>query len=114
MAYKEKHKDLRYIIRNGSKDLKLLVKRVSEGYRLPYREIKLSELGEISPIKPQCPVEEDIPNDEESDVDKQGFTKVKINKASLYRQKVPEKQQVFRNITNFLDGSSKDKDNESQ
>ena len=48
MDYKKIHKDIRYIVRNGQTDLKVLVKRISEGSRLPYREIEIKELGDIS------------------------------------------------------------------
>ena len=105
MDYKKIHKDIRYIVRNGQTDLKVLVKRISEGSRLPYREIDIKELGDISPLKPKCPID-DINEVEEDEVDEQGFSKVKVSKSSLWKQKVSERQQIFRNITSFLDGFS--------
>ena len=45
--------DFRYIIRNGPTDLKVLVKRVSESNHMPYREIDVLTLGDISPLKPR-------------------------------------------------------------
>ena len=105
MDYKKVHKDIRYIVRNGQTDLKVLVKRISEGSRLPYREIDIKELGDISPLKPKCPVE-DFKETEKDEVDEQGFSKVKVSKSPLWIQKVSERQQIFRNITSFLDGFS--------
>merc|ERR1711954_465416 len=39
MEYKRTNKDFRYIVRNGDKDLRVLIKRVSEGNMLPYSNL---------------------------------------------------------------------------
>merc|ERR1712081_114355 len=51
MEYKKINKDFRYIVRNGEKDLRVLIKRVSEGSYLPYRNLHLHILGRLSPLK---------------------------------------------------------------
>merc|ERR1711954_574754 len=51
LAYKEDHPDFRYIVRNGEEDLKILIKRISEGSYLPYRNLPIQVLGAISPLK---------------------------------------------------------------
>ena len=78
---------------------------------MPYRELDLGCLDSISPLKPKCPVEDGGEDDNEPLVDEQGFTKVKVSKASIRRKKALEKQKVFLNITNFLNGFSNEKDN---
>merc|ERR1712081_135196 len=45
------NKDFRYIVRNGETDLKVLIKRASEGQSLPYRSISLDVLGALTPLK---------------------------------------------------------------
>merc|ERR1712081_139130 len=39
MEYKRMNTDFRYIVRNSTADIKVLIKRVSKGYALPYREL---------------------------------------------------------------------------
>merc|ERR1711954_540214 len=51
MSYKKDNQDFRYIVRNGKKDIRVLIKRISEGERCPYRELSLDVLGRLSPLK---------------------------------------------------------------
>merc|ERR1711954_362377 len=53
MAYKKTNEDFRYLIRNDEKDIKILIKRFSEGERTPYRNISPKVLGRLSPLKTQ-------------------------------------------------------------
>ena len=45
VGYKKINSDFRYLVRNGQRDLRVLIKRVSEGERVPYRELSLNVLG---------------------------------------------------------------------
>merc|ERR1711954_245745 len=51
MEYKKQNKDFRYLVRNGPQDIKVLIKRASEGSFLPYRSISLDILGALTPLK---------------------------------------------------------------
>ena len=104
LDYKKIHKDIRYIVRNGQSDLRVLVKRISEGHNMPYRELNIHCLGDISPLKPRCPVVEEEVENVISQVDEDGFQKTKISKQSLWRQKISERQEIFKYVTDFLDG----------
>merc|ERR1712081_146520 len=53
MGYKKLNSDFRYIVRNGEQDIRVLIKRISEGDRCPYRKLSLEVLGRISPLKTQ-------------------------------------------------------------
>merc|ERR1712081_46764 len=53
MGYKKENRDFRYIVRNGERDIRVLIKRLGEGDRCPYRELSLEVLGRISPLKTQ-------------------------------------------------------------
>merc|ERR1712081_31161 len=81
MAYKKTNEDFRYLIRNDEKDIKILIKRLSEGERIPYRPILLKVLGKLSPLKTQLKsnpeeVEEDNDNDDVPD----GFSTLGSNR----------------------------------
>merc|ERR1712112_458388 len=52
LDYKKQNSDFRYIVRNGPSDIRVLIKRFSEGNYLPFRELSLKVLGAISPVKP--------------------------------------------------------------
>merc|ERR1711954_366217 len=45
LGYKKENRDFRYLIRNGERDVKVLIKHVSEGDRVPYRNLSLQMLG---------------------------------------------------------------------
>ena len=51
MQYKKENADFRYSIRNGTHDIQIMIKRLSEYQFTPYRPIDIEELGEISPLK---------------------------------------------------------------
>merc|ERR1712081_148225 len=56
MGYKKENQDFRYIVRNGDKDICVLIKRISKGERCPYRELSLEVLGRLSRLKTQVRV----------------------------------------------------------
>ena len=103
MTYKKTNEDFRYLIRNDEKDIKILIKRLSEGERIPYRPISLKVLGRLSPLKTQLK-----PNPEEGDEDDgdddvpDGFSTVGNNKKDGYTPK----ELIFKNLTSLLDGFS--------
>merc|ERR1711954_247642 len=41
VSYKRENPDFRYLIRNGEGDIKILIKRVNEGDKLPYRNLEM-------------------------------------------------------------------------
>ena len=73
LDYKKENSDFRYLVRNGECDLKVLIKRNSEGEKLPYRELSLKVLGRISPLKTRFrPAQQETETDLEETED--GFT----------------------------------------
>ena len=105
LSYKKKHEDLRYIIQKGPSDLKVLIKRVLELNHVPYRELDVLSLGDISPLKPKAEKPEEGKEEvEENEVDEAGFIKPKIRKGTLWKAKCSERNKVFENITSFLNG----------
>merc|ERR1712081_136124 len=98
MEYKKLNKDFRYIVRNGDKDLRVLIKRGSEGNMLPYRNLHLDVLGRISPLKT---VTEEKKEAEESDETGDGFQKQRRRSRT---QSFTPKNVIFKNITSILDG----------
>ena len=68
------------------------MKRTSKYTRVPYREIDIKALGDISTLKPSLPIDEDEDKDNVRE-DEEGFSPV-INRKTLQRNKL------------FLDGSS--------
>merc|ERR1712081_53156 len=97
MGYKKENTDFRYIVRNGDKDIRVLIKRLSEGDRCPYRELSLYVLGRISPLKtqicPKSPEKHGIPSE-----DAEGFSPTR-NKDDFIPKEV-----IFENITSILNG----------
>merc|ERR1711954_393991 len=102
MAYKKVNSDFRYLIRNDTQDIKVLIKRISEGERVPYRNISLAVLGRLSPLKTQvraAPEEiEEVDETQTNDFTSPGSGRKKSNC-------IP-KDLIFRNITSLLDGFS--------
>merc|ERR1712081_143296 len=96
MGYKRENKDFRYIVRNGERDIRVLIKRLSEGDCCPYRELSLNVLGRISPLKTQIRPEQNTKEDDKED--DQGFTPTK--KKDDFRPR----DEIFANITSILDG----------
>ena len=79
------------------------MKRVSEQNRVPYREINLEALGDISPLKPSLPLEIEGEPAPEINMDEDGFSPTKLSRRTLWKNKASEKRIVFSNITSFLD-----------
>merc|ERR1712081_35823 len=100
MEYKELNKDFCYIVRNGAKDLRVLIKRVSEGNYLPYRNLHLDVLGRLSPLKTSHKESKD-PEDENEEVTQDKFQQPK--RRSRSEGFVPKKV-IFQNITAILNG----------
>merc|ERR1711954_597335 len=96
MAYKKLNSDFRYIVRNGDHDIRVLIKRISEGDRCPYRELSLDVLGRISPLKTQ--VRPISPGKDNANEDDEGYTPTK--KKDDYRPK----EDIYANITSILNG----------
>merc|ERR1711954_231712 len=102
MAYKKTNSDFRYLIRNDSKDIKVLIKRLSEGETLPYRPISLNVLGRLSPLKTQIKESpEEVEEAEETLPD--GFS---LPGSGRKKDNFVPKEIIFRNITALLDGFS--------
>merc|ERR1711954_197658 len=103
MEYKKSNDDFCYIVRNGERDLKVMIKRVSEGNALPYQNLHLDVLGRLSPLKTVTEdtktVEETGENEDQDD----GYRKQgRRNRNPSYRPK----EEIFRNKTSILDGFS--------
>lgn len=79
---------------------------------IPYREIAILALGDVSPLKTRsAKPDEDKPDKEEDEIDEEGFIKPRVRKSTLWKANLTEKNQIFRNITVFLDGWSPKKRN---
>merc|ERR1711954_81195 len=71
MGYKKINPDFRYLVRNDQRDLKVLIKRLSEGNFVPYRKMSLEVLGRLTPLKTVIP--EERPVSEESADEAEGY-----------------------------------------
>ena len=99
LDFKKVNPDFRYIVKNGDQDINVLIKRYSERTHCPYGAINLEMLGAISPIKPFT--RKNSPEEpEDGHMDDEGFICVK----SLQRMNFIEKNQIFQNLKDFLDG----------
>merc|ERR1711954_144188 len=101
MGYKKDNSDFRYLVRNDTLDLKVLIKRVSEGDRVPYRPIALNVLGRISPLKTTIRATDTDEREKDEDEDPEGFTPVGSAKK---KENYVDKETIYRNITSILDG----------
>merc|ERR1711954_427448 len=101
MAYKKSNDDFRYLIRNDDKDIKILIKRISEGERIPYRPISLKVLGRLSPLKTQLKANPEEGEEDDDDVP-DSFSTVGSGRKDGYTPK----DLIFKNITSLLDGFS--------
>ena len=102
LDYKKVNKDFRYIVRNGSSDLRVLIKRFSEDSYLPFRELSINVLGSISPVKPfSKPSLEESQRETVSPTAEDDF--VSPSRRGARENYIP-KDQIFRNITAILDG----------
>ena len=84
MAYKKEDEDFRYIIRNGAKDIEVVMKRVTEVHHLPYRKIELAELGALPSLKPRSAPSKFDPEKSSDDEDKDTFISPRIRKRPGY------------------------------
>merc|ERR1711954_423687 len=100
MEYRKTNKDFRYIVRNGERDLRVLIKRVSEGNYLPYRNLHLDVLGRLSPLKTSHKEKHD-PEVEEGEVSMENFQQPR--RRTRTESFVP-KDVIFQNITSILNG----------
>merc|ERR1711954_196401 len=102
MGYKKENKDFRYLVRNGQKDMKVLIKRISEEGRCPHRELSLDVLGRLSPLKTQIREKpREKPDSEEDRPD--GFT---TQGSSKKDENYVPKERIYQNVTAILDGFS--------
>merc|ERR1711954_292428 len=101
MTYKKENDDFRYLIRNDDRDIKVLVKRLSEGERTQYRNISLKVLGRLSPLKTQIKAKPDEIEEDDDELP-DGFSTVGDNRKDGYTPK----ELIFKNITSLLDGFS--------
>ena len=106
MQYKNENSDFRYSIRNGTHDIQIMIKRISEFQFTPYRPIEIEDLGEISPLKLKFTTEDDTEAEEKED--EQGFQKIA---RKLARPNFLPKDQIFANIKAALDGFERKKEN---
>merc|ERR1712081_73100 len=97
MGYKKENTDFPYIIRNGKKDIRVLIKRLSEGERCPYRELSLEVLGRISPLKTQIPPSPQEKSKTDAE-DAEGFSPTKS------KDDFVPKNVIYSNITSILNG----------
>merc|ERR1711954_464135 len=107
MGYKRENTDFRYLVRNGTQDLKVLIKRISEGERVPYRPIALNVLGRLSPLKTNIKAAPSDDIDEEEDVP-DGFT---LPGNSKKKENYIPKESIYQNITAILNGFSLHQEN---
>merc|ERR1712081_150504 len=100
LEYKKQDSDFRFIIRNGSDDLTVLVKRISDHQHVPYRKYDLHNLGAISPLKPETPAtEEDKLGEASGSSSPDGFISPKSGRRNFLA-----KDQIFSRLKGFLDG----------
>merc|ERR1711954_96313 len=69
VGYKKLNPDFRYLVRNRENDIKILIKRISEGEKLPYRNLEINVLGRVSPLKTVCKPEADDEDEQTDTVD---------------------------------------------
>merc|ERR1711954_509306 len=102
LDYKKENSDFRYIVRNGHKDIKVLIKRFSEGNYLPFRELSLNVLGAISPVKPTTkPSQRESRDVSVGAADGQEF--VSPSRRGARENYIP-RDTIYRNITAILNG----------
>ena len=97
MDYKKENNDFKYIIRNSSNDIQILVKRVSVLNHTPYHEIPIESLCALTPLKTVSkPEKPDVETVEEED----GYEKISKD----IRENYMSKDEIFHRITSFLNG----------
>merc|ERR1711954_20600 len=102
LTYKKDNPDFRYIVRNGPSDIRVLIKRFSEGNFLPFRELSLKVLGAISPIKPVTkPSFEELQKETEEVNPEDNF--ISPSRRGARENYIP-RELIFKNITSILNG----------
>merc|ERR1712115_603563 len=97
MEYKKQNKDFQYIVRNGPQDIKVLIKRASEGTFLPYRPISLDILGALTPLKT---FHKDLnKSNEEENVDENHDPDYTSPGRTHRRKNFIPKELIFQNLT---------------
>merc|ERR1711954_336618 len=102
LEYKRLNPDFRYIMRNDIKDLKVLIKRASEGSYCPYRNISLEVLGALTPLKTRTKDLEE--NAQESTITLEEEDSFTSPGRSNRRKNYIPKETIFRNLTAIVDG----------
>merc|ERR1711954_425238 len=106
LEYKKENSDFRYIVQNGPSDIRVLIKRFSEGNYLSFRELSLKVLGAISPVKPTTkPSPEDQQREPENVNPEEEFISPSRRGA---RDNYTPRDMIFRNITSILNGFEKE------
>ena len=92
-------KDLRYIIRNGQRDLNVLLRRGNLG---KYQSYPIENLGSVAPLDPKQRNQiTSSPSKFKEEND--GFRKVFPSKQSLYRQAARDQEVLVREFKSFID-----------
>merc|ERR1712081_163034 len=102
MEYKRLNKDFRYIVRNSPQDIKVLIKRASEGSFLPYRSISLDILGALTPLK-TFHKELNKNSEDEKEDDEQNPDIPSPGRQNRRKNFIP-KELIFQNLTAVLNG----------
>ena len=97
LDYKKLNKDFKYIIRNSTKDIQILVKRISELSHTPYRVIPIESLGALTPLKTR---NKPVKNTEEVESIEDGYETITKD----IRENYISKEEIYNNITSFLNG----------
>merc|ERR1711954_118282 len=105
MGYKKSNPDFRYLVRNDARDLKVLIKRISEGNFVPYRKISLDVLGRLSPLKTKIPERESGEEPEVESGEDGGNDPNKFRRQGRHcNPSFIPKETIYRNITAILNG----------
>merc|ERR1712081_87258 len=99
MGYKKLNPDFWYLVRNDQRDLKVLIKRLSEGNFVPYRQMSLDVLRRLSPLKTVIPEERPVSGESADEADGYQAQGRRTRKSSF----IP-KETIYRNITSILNG----------
>merc|ERR1712081_103475 len=102
MSYKKEDSNFRYIVRNGSNDLRVFIKRLTEYQFVPYREIEIASLGAISPLKPVTKNENE--NENQDNIDENEAEDGFEQSPRKIRPNYIPKEDIFHNIKSLLDG----------
>merc|ERR1711954_352850 len=108
MGYKKENPDFWYLVRNDQRDLKVMIKQLSEGNFVPYRRMSLEVLGRLTPLKTTIPEEKSDSEEHHEETD--GFRK----QGRTRKQNYTPKDVIYRNITAILNGFEVKKSHDGQ